>query len=173
MKKNKIAQYCCIALVAIGFGLNIQNAIENYGLGEDSHSLVADGDSSTGSDSTSGLDTSNGDSNGNSNGSSDDSSVVPNGKVNIIISNPPCYSMVQTDTTQTIPYTDPITGDSWEITQVWYRYSKKTYNECDLVDYYMVGWRPLCEGPNTPEEAGCNMTIAPPDLEDGGRWVSI
>ena len=35
MKKNKIAQYCCIALVAVGFGLNIQNAIENYGLGED------------------------------------------------------------------------------------------------------------------------------------------
>ena len=63
MKKNKIAQYCCIALVAVGFGLNIQNAIENYGLGEDSHSLVADGDSSTGSDSSSGPDGSNGDSN--------------------------------------------------------------------------------------------------------------
>ena len=36
MKKNKIAQYCCIALVAVGFGLNIQNAIENYGIGENS-----------------------------------------------------------------------------------------------------------------------------------------
>ena len=83
MKKNKIAQYCCIALVAVGFGLNIQNAIENYGLGEDSHSLVADGDSSTGSDSSSGPDGSNGDSSNNpdtsnpdSNGSNNQGSTV-------------------------------------------------------------------------------------------------
>ena len=43
MQKKKIAQYCCAALVAAGIGLNIQNAIENYGIGENSLSLVATG----------------------------------------------------------------------------------------------------------------------------------
>ena len=41
MKTNRFFKYCCIALVAVGFGLNIQNAIENYGIGENSLSLVA------------------------------------------------------------------------------------------------------------------------------------
>ena len=36
MKTNRFFKYCCIALVAVGFGLNIQNAIENYGIGENS-----------------------------------------------------------------------------------------------------------------------------------------
>lgn len=43
MNKKRIAQYCCAALVASGIGLNIQNAIENYGIGENSLSLVATG----------------------------------------------------------------------------------------------------------------------------------
>lgn len=41
MNRKRIAQYCCAALVAAGVGLNIQNAIENYGISENSISLVA------------------------------------------------------------------------------------------------------------------------------------
>jgi hypothetical protein len=170
MKKNKIAQYCCIALVAVGFGLNIQNAIENYGLGEDSHSLVADGDSSTGSDSSSGPDTSNGDSNGNSNGSSNDSSLVPNGKVSVIEKTNLCYSLDQTETTQTFTYTDPITGESFEVTEIWFEYNERTYYDCKLVDYDKVGWSKLCETPNSFEGAHCTMTQKPHDFSAGGRW---
>ena len=40
-----MAQYCCAALVAAGIGLNIQNAIADYGIGENSNSLVATGGS--------------------------------------------------------------------------------------------------------------------------------
>ena len=52
MKIKRIAQYCCAALVAAGIGLNIQNAIENYGIGENSLSLVATGGSGSSSSST-------------------------------------------------------------------------------------------------------------------------
>jgi len=45
MKTKRIAQLCCAALVAAGIGLNIQNAIANYGIGENSCSLVAIGGS--------------------------------------------------------------------------------------------------------------------------------
>ena len=38
MKKKRIAQYCCAALVAAGIGLNIQNTIADYGIGENSPS---------------------------------------------------------------------------------------------------------------------------------------
>lgn len=41
MKKKRIAQYCCAALVLVGMGLNIQNALTGYGLGENTLSLVA------------------------------------------------------------------------------------------------------------------------------------
>ena len=53
MNKNRIAQYCCAALVAVGIGLNIQNAIADYGIGEKSLSLVADPGSNSGSNSNS------------------------------------------------------------------------------------------------------------------------
>ena len=53
MNKNKIAQYCCAALVAAGIGLNIQNAIADYGIGKNSFALVAVGDSNSGSNSNS------------------------------------------------------------------------------------------------------------------------
>lgn len=52
MNKKRIAQYCCAALVVAGIGLNIQNAIENYGIGENSFSLVATGGSNSGSNSS-------------------------------------------------------------------------------------------------------------------------
>lgn len=45
MNRKRIAFFCCAALVASGIGLNIQNAIENYGIGENSLSLVATGGS--------------------------------------------------------------------------------------------------------------------------------
>lgn len=74
MNKNRIAQYCCAALVAAGIGLNIQNAIADYGIGENSLSLVADPGSNSGSNSNSNWnsntdtwpDMSDSDSNGNS-----------------------------------------------------------------------------------------------------------
>lgn len=53
MNKKRIAQYCCAALVAAGIGLNIQNAIADYGIGENSLSLVAVGGSNSGSNSNS------------------------------------------------------------------------------------------------------------------------
>lgn len=56
MNKKRIAQYCCAALVAAGVGLNIQNALENYGIGENSLSLVAIGGSDSNSNSNSNWD---------------------------------------------------------------------------------------------------------------------
>lgn len=53
MNKSRIAQYCCAALVAAGVGLNIQNAIADYGIGENSFSLVAGPGSNSGSNSNS------------------------------------------------------------------------------------------------------------------------
>lgn len=53
MKTNKIALFSCAALVAAGIGLNIQNAIADYGIGENSFSLVAVGGSNSGSNSNS------------------------------------------------------------------------------------------------------------------------
>ena len=41
MNKKRMAQYCCAALVAAGIGLNVQNALSDYGIGENSLSLVA------------------------------------------------------------------------------------------------------------------------------------
>lgn len=43
MKKNKIALFSCAAFVAAGIGLNIQNAIADYGIAKNSLSLVAVG----------------------------------------------------------------------------------------------------------------------------------
>ena len=42
MKKKRIAQYCCAALVAVGIGLNIQNAVADYGMNKNTLSLLAD-----------------------------------------------------------------------------------------------------------------------------------
>lgn len=42
MKKKRIVQYCCAALVALGVGLNIQNAIADYGMNKNTLSLVAE-----------------------------------------------------------------------------------------------------------------------------------
>ena len=44
MKKKLVAQYCCVALVAAGIGLNVQNAIADYGMNGDVISLVASGE---------------------------------------------------------------------------------------------------------------------------------
>ena len=41
MNRKKIALFSCVALVAVGIGLNIQNAIADYGIDENSYSLVA------------------------------------------------------------------------------------------------------------------------------------
>ena len=57
MSKKRIAQFCCAVLVAAGVGLNIQNAIADYGIAENSLSLVAVGPgSNSGSNSNSNSD---------------------------------------------------------------------------------------------------------------------
>ena len=53
MSRKRIAQYCCAVLVAAGVGLNIQNAIADYGIAENSLSLVAGPGSNSGSNSNS------------------------------------------------------------------------------------------------------------------------
>ena len=54
MNKKRIALFSCAALVASGIGLNIQNALSDYGIGENSFSLVAVGPgSNSGSNSNS------------------------------------------------------------------------------------------------------------------------
>jgi hypothetical protein len=53
MNRKRIAQYCCAAIVASGIGLNIQNAIADYGIGEDSLSLLAKPGSGSNSNSNS------------------------------------------------------------------------------------------------------------------------
>ena len=79
MKKKKIAQYCCAALVLAGMGLNIQNALTGYGLGENTLSLVAtggSGSSGSGSNSNSGTNSNSGsNSNSNSNSGSNSNDV--------------------------------------------------------------------------------------------------
>ena len=47
MKTRRIAQLCCAALVAAGIGLNIQNALTDYGMNSDLLSLVATGGSNS------------------------------------------------------------------------------------------------------------------------------
>ncbi len=47
MKTKRIAQLCCAALVAAGIGLNIQNALTDYGMNGDLLSLVATGGSNS------------------------------------------------------------------------------------------------------------------------------
>ena len=42
MRKKRIVQYCCAVLVAAGIGLNIQNAIADYGMNRNTMSLVAE-----------------------------------------------------------------------------------------------------------------------------------
>jgi hypothetical protein len=44
MRKKRIAQYCCAALVAAGIGLNIQNAVTDYGMNGNTLSLAATGE---------------------------------------------------------------------------------------------------------------------------------
>ncbi len=63
MKTNKIALLCCAVIVAAGFGLNIQNALSDYGISEESLSLVAIPGSGSNSNSNS---------NSNTNASNDD-----------------------------------------------------------------------------------------------------
>ena len=49
MKTKRIAQLCCAVLVAAGIGLNIQNALTNYGMNSNMLSLVATGGSGSNS----------------------------------------------------------------------------------------------------------------------------
>ena len=58
MNRKRIAQCCCAALVAAGIGLNIQNAIADYGIGQNSLSLVA-GPGSNSNSNTNGIRVSN------------------------------------------------------------------------------------------------------------------
>ena len=69
MKAKRLAQYVCAAILAFGFGLNIQNALTGYGISDGSTSITAGDDTNSGSNgSTNG--STNGSSNGCSNGCS-------------------------------------------------------------------------------------------------------
>lgn len=65
MNKKRIALFCSAALVAAGIGLNIQNALADYGIGENSFSLIADPSSCSGSNTNTFPNMSDSDSNGN------------------------------------------------------------------------------------------------------------
>ncbi|MBQ7685803.1 MAG: hypothetical protein IJT28_01060 [Bacteroidaceae bacterium] len=156
MKQKRIAQYCCAALVLVGMGLNIQNALTGYGLGENSLSLVATGGS--------------GSSGSNSNSGSNSSIYVPNGKVSVIKNTHTCYSAQITSTTRTVTKHDQ-DGKPYNVTEYWYEYIGNEYYECELVDYDKVGWRELCKTPNSIEEAGCTTNGTPPDISLGGYWA--
>lgn len=160
MKRKKVVQYCSVFLVALGIVLNIQNAIADYGMNRSFFSLIAETSSN-----------SNSSTNSNSNSNSNSNMLVPNGKVKIITRTNNCYSVNQTDVTQTLVFIDEETGEEYSIVQTWFKYSTLKYYDCELVDYDKVGWRPLCTEPNSSEAAGCSMTVAPPDLSDGGHWV--
>ena len=82
MNRKRIAQYCCAALVAAGIGLNIQNAIADYGIGENSLSLVATGGSGSGSS---------GSSSGSSSGGPD-GPLGPN-ETYMVVPNKTCYGV--------------------------------------------------------------------------------
>ena len=85
MNKKRIAQYCCAALVAAGIGLNIQNALADYGIGKNSLSLIAIGGSGSGSSSS----------------SSGDGGYYPSGDIlgtnetYIIVPSKQCYTITQ------------------------------------------------------------------------------
>ena len=158
MKRKKVVQYCSVFLVALGIVLNIQNAIADYGMNRSFFSLIAETSSNSNSST-------------NSNSNSNTNMLVPNGKVNIITRTNNCYTVEQTNRTQTLVFIDEETGEEYSIIQTWFQYKTLKYYDCELVDYDKVGWRPLCIEPNNPQEAGCSMTVAPPDFSDGGRWV--
>lgn len=158
MKRKKLAQYCAVFLVASGIALNIQNAMADYGMNKNFFSLIAETSSNSNSST-------------NSNSNSNNSSLVPNGKVRIISRTHNCYTVEQTNITQTLTGIDEESGEEYSFTQTWFQYKTLKYYDCELVDYDKVGWRPLCIEPNSTEEAGCTMTVAPPDLTAGGHWV--
>jgi hypothetical protein len=156
MNRKRIALYCCAALVASGIGLNIQNAIADYGIGQNSLSLVAGPGSNSGSNSNS-----NSNSNWNSNSNSDSDNLVPNGKVEVVTNTHTGWKWNPTGRTSTVPVYDKDGNYIGTATVSEYEAVSVQWYDCDLVDYDKVYWRPLCKSPNSKEEAGAEDGQAP------------
>ena len=124
MKKNKIAQYCCAALVALGIGLNIQNALVDYGIGENSFSLVATGGTNSGS-----------------NSGSSSNPLVPNGYVLILTPYQTCYRLYKTSNEsldQTVTLPDGTIEETWSV--FWDVETKTAYKASLIKMEYYLPW---------------------------------
>ena len=159
MNKKKIAQFCCAALVAAGVGLNIQNAIADYGIGENSLSLVATGGSGSGSF-------------GSSSGSS---SGGPLGSYEtyVIVDNEDCYEVVADkllESREVVVKENGVEVDRYWIRK-WSRKPKyKTARTTIPVKIWEVNWRPTSQVSFTETCESLNMKKCPvhlpiPDLE--------
>lgn len=142
MNKKRIAQYCCAALVAAGVGLNIQNAIADYGIGENSLSLVAVGGTNSGS---------------NSNSNSD--ILVHNGYVSVVSKVHKGWKLSKTNTKKTH-------GTHQDIWQV---YKEASWNECKEItlEEYNKGNKNICKAPTSKKEAGITVTGS---VKPDGEW---
>lgn len=140
MNKKRIAQYCCAALVAAGIGLNIQNAIADYGIAENSFSLVAVGGSNSGSNS-----------NSNSNTGPDDD-LVHNGYKNVVIRTHSGWKSYKTNTWKY--HTVTKNGETTTHRDYLHDFEQVNWNECQEMSIELAGFRPLCTPPKSAEEAG-------------------
>ncbi len=126
MQKKRIALFSCAALVAAGIGLNIQNAIADYGIGENALSLVAVGTGGSGSGSSG-------------------SSSTPGGYseyIYVIVDNEECHKIEKTNEEKELREYNGV--KYWHVTynqEVVYSYSKKTIR----VKWYDRQWRQVSE----------------------------
>ena len=144
MNKKRIAQYCCAALVAAGVGLNIQNAIADYGIAENSLSLVAVGGTNSGS---------------NSNSNSNDK--VENGQVKVIKKKHTGWKLAPTNESTKVPVKDDYGNIIGEKTVWKYVVVDAIWYECEIVDYTVAAFRSLCKSPNSAKQAGASSGPRP------------
>ena len=149
MKKKRIVQYCCAALVAAGVGLNIQNAIADYGIAENSLSLVAVGPGSN--------------SGSNSNSNSNSNYHEYEETVEVVKMVHKGWKKYKTDTQK-----DHI-KDNKKHQDDWYDYKEATWNECETVSYlqYIFSFKQFCSHPKSKAAAGITATGS---VKPGGEW---
>lgn len=127
MNKKRIALFSCAALVAAGIGLNIQNALADYGIGENSLSLVAVGTGGSGTGSSG-------------------SSSTPGGYseyVYVIVDNEQCYKIEKSLISSVVKQTKDNEGYDIKYRESKYKqevkYSKSQKTE--KVKWYDTKWR--------------------------------
>ena len=150
MNKKRIAQFCCAALVAAGIGLNIQNAIADYGIGENSLSLVATGGSGSGSSSCSDYFPSGG---------------LGDNETYVITTNEECYELVLD---QLLNSDEVFVRDEngavidHYMLRTWSRKANtKNARTTIKVKTWQVNWRPTSPVPFTETCASLNMKTCP------------